>query len=145
MSAKSNPLLYTSQKLSGEWSAANFANNLDVEMADKLMDEWAKLDTGVRMRLLLSTLFMKEEQRDAIRQQMQQLIDNASTWGRHRKMPQNNAHHPHTQAQLALGRRMIGSKSLRMQCDSWTASLTLPQWQPAARMWKQALQHSPHK
>lgn len=79
MSAKSNPLLYTSQKLSGEWSAANFAANLDAEMADKLFDEWPKLDTGVRMRILLSTLFMTQQQRDSIQDPMHRIIDRAST------------------------------------------------------------------
>lgn len=78
MSAKSNPLLYTSQKLSGEWSAANFAANLDSEMADKLFDEWPKLDTGVRMRILLSTLFMTQQQRDNLRDPVHRLIDRAS-------------------------------------------------------------------
>lgn len=77
-SAKSNPLLYTSQKLGGEWSAANFAANLDAEMADKLFDEWPKLDTGVRMRILLSTLFMTQQQRDSIHDPMRRLIDRAS-------------------------------------------------------------------
>lgn len=101
------PLLYTSQKLSGEWSAANFANNLDAEMADKLMGEWAKLDTGVRMRLLLSTLFMTQEQRDSIRQQMQRLIDYASMWEmQHLVAPYR---HPHVLTpQLTLGKRMTG-------------------------------------
>ena len=61
---------FTSQKLQGDWSAADFGKHLTAESLKSLLPKYDRLDPLVRVRLLLSVLTLDSKQLASIQEEL---------------------------------------------------------------------------
>ncbi|CAL8470327.1 g9869 [Coccomyxa elongata] len=65
--------IQASAKLSGDWSAPEYAKTLSKEVLQELLPRYPKLDPLVRMRLLLSIMSLPAEVKSSMQQELQAL------------------------------------------------------------------------
>ena len=63
--------IQASAKLSGDWSAPEYAKNLSKEVMQELLPRYPKLDPLVRMRLLLSIMSLPAEVKSSMHQELE--------------------------------------------------------------------------
>jgi hypothetical protein len=77
MNPERDDIAWTNAKLSGPWSAAKFAQHIKGKLLQNCLQRFEKLDPLVRVRLLMACLFLSDDDKATMSDQLASLAKEA--------------------------------------------------------------------